>query len=199
MTNNDLTRLLRDANPVPDDAPIDPIVLARVEARVKKELRTMETRPTRSTIVRLAVATSLVLLAVALGLTRFTGGDGGEAAGGGVALGGGDAISSCIVFSVHELARAPIAFDGTVERIDGENIDLRVERWYRGGEGDRIRVFAPELANAEALVGAVGFEVGKRYLVSATEFEGKVIPNVCGFSVTYDEGMAETFAEAFGS
>ncbi len=197
MNDDDITRLLRSADTAPSDVPVDPVVLARVEQRVRKET-TMSKREQggRTPIVRLAVASALVVLAVALGLTRLSG-ESNETSGGGVALGGGGAITSCIAFSVEQLGQAPIAFDGTVTRIDGGTIELRVEKWYRGGDSEEIRVFAPDLANAEALVGAVGFEVGKRYLVSATEFEGKIVPSVCGFTVTYDEAMADTFAQAF--
>ena len=153
-------------------------------------------RRRRRRLVAIVVAAGLTVVAVGLGLSRLDENDTGSGAGS-VALGGGGTMASCIVFSEEQLARAPIAFDGTVTSIEGDSVTLAVEHWYRGGDGDSVTVHAPDLAGAQALVGAVGFEEGGRYLVSADDVSGEIVPAVCGFTVTYSDDMAETFERAF--
>ena len=60
-----------------------------------------------------------------------------------------------------------------------------------------MTIHAPDLTGT-ALEGGVGFEDGQRYLISADRFEGRIVPSICGFSVTYSDEMADTFARAFG-
>ena len=50
-------------------------------------------------------------------------------------------------------------------------------------------------AELSALVGAVRFRRGERYLVSATD--GEV--SVCGLSAPWSQPLADLYAEAFGS
>ena len=43
-----------------------------------------------------------------------------------LSLGAADALSSCMAFSVEELARAPMAFEGTVTAADGADFGVLV-------------------------------------------------------------------------
>ena len=83
------------------------------------------------------------------------------------------------------------AFAGTVAAITDGMVTLDADAWYAGEPTDQVEVDAPaELMHA--LIGAVEFEEGERYLVAATD--GSV--TVCGFS-----GPATTwplYTEAFG-
>jgi hypothetical protein len=144
----------------------------------------------------------LVLVAVAATVTAvlgFTVGDGEKVApAGGVALGGGAGAASCLPFSEDALGLATVALDGTVTAIDGSRATVTVEKWYRGGEGGTAALEAPDLVgDAATLEGGVPLEVGGRYLVSGDRVGDAIQPAVCGFSVTWSEEWAATFARAF--
>jgi hypothetical protein len=199
MDDSALLELARAADPYPAGSPLDPAVVSRAVDRTREVVRmdTQRSHSHRRRFVVMAVAgAALVALAVGLGVTQL-GGDDGTGQPGGVALAGGNATASCIQFSEEALARAPIAFDGTVRAIDGQDVTLDVNRWYRSGSGDTVTIHAPDLTGT-ALEGGVGFEQGGRYLVSADRFEGQIVPSICGFSVTYSDEMAATFARSFG-
>lgn len=99
---------------------------------------------------------------------------------------------SCLPFSVATLGGMPVAFSGTVTGVDGGTVRLRVDRWYRGGQSQEVLLKAPA-AEDVALVGAVTFEQGKRYLVSATG--GDV--SSCGYTGAWDPQYEAAFQEAF--
>ena len=90
------------------------------------------------------------------------------------------------------LAQQSVAFDGTVTAMDGGVVTLTPTTWYAGEPTDLVEVQAPA-ADMQELVGAVQFEQGGRYLVSATD--GQV--TVCGFSAPYSAELAALYAEAF--
>ncbi len=100
----------------------------------------------------------------------------------------------CMVPSAETLAGMPTAFDGTVQSIEGDTVTLEPTRWYAGDPTDLVIVEAPAEALRQLLIG-VEFEDGGRYLVAATD-GGEVA--VCGFSAPYSQGLAATYAEAFG-
>jgi hypothetical protein len=91
------------------------------------------------------------------------------------------------------LAGALTAFDGEVRSIEDDLVTLTVTEWYAGGPTDLVVVQAPP-GQQQALVGAVAFEEGGRFLVAARQ-DGLM---VCGLSAPYDEGLAALYAEAFG-
>ena len=72
-------------------------------------------------------------------------------------------------------------------------VDLEVTQWYRGGSGDLARVRAQPGA-MQALIGAVAFEEGGRFLVAGRD--GDLM--VCGLSAPYDDALAGLYGEAFG-
>ena len=109
-----------------------------------------------------------------------------------LSAGAGDAMASCLAFDAGVLAEMDIAFEGTATAVDGDRVTLSVVRWYKGGDAGEVAVIGPP--GQEALIGGITFEVGGRYLVSATD--GTV--NYCGFSGEYTPELASGFEEAFG-
>ena len=99
----------------------------------------------------------------------------------------------CMAPSADVLAEADIAFDGTVRSVEHGLVDLEVTQWYRGAGGDLARVRAQSGA-MQALIGAVAFEEGGRFLVAGRG--GDLM--VCGLSAPYDDALAGLYAEAFG-
>lgn len=110
-----------------------------------------------------------------------------------LSLGDGDAMASCIRFDTSILGEMPMAFEGTVTNVDGEQVTLSVDRWYRGGDAATVELFAA--AGMQALIGGIDFVEGQQYLVSATD--GNV--NYCGFSGPSTVEYRAAFEEAFAS
>jgi hypothetical protein len=104
-----------------------------------------------------------------------------------------NAASSCIRFDPTLLATMSPAFAGTVTSIDGDAVTLTVDRWYAGG--DATTVVLKGGSGSPALEGGVQFEVGQRYLVTASE--GTV--NGCGYSGLATPDFVAAFDQAFGS
>jgi hypothetical protein len=103
------------------------------------------------------------------------------------------AAGRCAPVSATILANQDTAFDGTVTSISDGVVTLDVGHWYRGGDADQVSVQATP-AELQALVQAADFRTGQRYLVSAND--GFV--TVCGLTAAYSDGLAATYADAFG-
>lgn len=108
-----------------------------------------------------------------------------------LALGESNALASCIAVSPEILADMPLAFEGTATAVDGESVTLAVEEWFTGGDAAIVELTAP--AGLQALIGGIDFEVGTKYLVTATN--GTV--NYCGFSDVSTPQLRAMFEEAF--
>jgi hypothetical protein len=100
--------------------------------------------------------------------------------------------AKCMVPNTEILSRQEVAVEGTVTTIADGVVTLSVDEWYAGDPTDLVRVQAPAAEMAE-LVGAVEFEEGGRYLVSATD--GRV--TVCGFSAPWSADLAALYDQAF--
>lgn len=145
-------------------------------------------------LVGIAAAAALVL-AVG-GVIAFTGGGTDPvAAGPPLELNAAreDAMASCIMFSVEELARAPLAFEGTATAVDGDTVTLTVDEWFKGGDAGQVVLNAPP--DLVALIGGIPFEVGRQYLITA--YDGNV--NYCGFSGPSTPEFRADFEQAFGA
>ncbi len=165
----------------------------------------MSTSPTEQTISERApkknpwfvgIAAAAVLVVAVGGVIALTGDDtdGGPVAGGPpleLDAGADDPMAMCIMFSVEELARAPLAFEGTVTSVEGETVTLDVDEWFKGGEAEQVVLHAP--AGMEALIGGIPFEEGGQYLITA--YDGTV--NYCGFSGPSAPEFRAAFEEAF--
>lgn len=108
-------------------------------------------------------------------------------------LGTNDSLASCIQFDVAILRDMKVAFEGTATAVDGDNVTLAVDHWYKGGEGDEVSLIGT--AGMEALIGGIPFEVGNAYLITAND--GQV--NYCGYSGEATPEYRAAFDEAFGS
>lgn len=109
--------------------------------------------------------------------------------------GGGDgaSMSSCMQFDVQVLRGMPVAFSGTATEVGEESVTLEVDRWYKGGDADVVRLANYDADNVS--LDGFAFEQGGRYLITATD--GTV--NFCGFSGPWREELASAFDQAFGS
>ena len=127
-------------------------------------------------LVGIAAAAALVL-AVG-GVIALTGGGTDPVASGPpleLTAAGSDPMAMCIVFSVEELAKAPLAFEGTATAMEGDTVTLDVDHWFKGGDASQVILNAPQ--GMEALIASIPFEVGGQYLITA--YDGNV--NYCGF------------------
>lgn len=98
----------------------------------------------------------------------------------------------CAVPSVDVLARQSLAFDGTVDDITNGIVTLTPTMFYAGEPTDRVQVQAPPEVLRQLIL-AVEFEVGQRYLVSASG--GEV--SVCGYSAAWSPSLEQMYVEAF--
>ncbi len=144
------------------------------------------------------VAAAAALVIAVGGAIALTGGDPAEepaASGPPLELnaGGEDPMAMCIMFSVEELAKMEVAFEGTVTAVEGETVTLDVDEWFKGGDAGQVVLHAP--AGMEALIAGFPFEVGGQYLITA--FDGNV--NYCGFSGPSTPEFRAAFEQAFGA
>ena len=145
-------------------------------------------------LVGIAAAAALVL-AVG-GVIALTGGGTDPVASGPpleLTAGGEDLTAMCIVFSVEELAKAPLAFEGTVTTVEGDTVTLDVDHWFKGGDAGQVILNAPQ--GMEALIAGIPFEVGGQYLITA--YDGNV--NYCGFSGPSTPELRAAYEQAFGA
>ena len=209
MNDDDLTRRLRAADPA---ATLPPALQERVagllEDTMDDRTPTTDTPGRRSMLPWLAVAAAVVLVA-ALGFQTLGHDDATPTAtdtGSDAPLSGetstqtltvaaqGEATGKCLPPSADYLAAAPTAFSGKVTSLRDGFATLTVEEWYVGDETAEVVVQAPS-EDMQALLSAVQFEEGGRYLVAATDADSVML---CGFSAPYDETLAGLYAEAFG-
>lgn len=149
-------------------------------------------QPSRS---RWYIATAAaVAVAAAISVPALVGGTPGTTVAGPpleLSLGEGPGLASCLPFDTAILAEMPMAFEGTVAAVDGEQVTLTVDRWFRGGDAATVELHAP--AGMQALIGGIDFVEGEQYLVSATE--GNV--NYCGYTDASTPELRTAFERAF--
>lgn len=150
----------------------------------------VEDRNRRTRIMAIVVATVAVIAIAAVGWFRVP--DTGEEALL-LSLEAEDANASCLALDPAVLAGMSPAFAGTVRSSEGESVVLDVDRWYAGPEAERVELRAP--AGMEALIGGINFEVGRQYLISATD--GTV--NYCGYSGPVTPELQAAYDAAYSS
>ena len=204
MNDDDVTRRLRAADPAAALPPAGPERVARLLEDTMDD-RTTPTGSLRSLLPWLAAAAAVVLVAV-LGFQTLgndpapTATDSPSAPSSEQAttqtleVGNGAATAGkCLPPSAEYLSPATTAFSGEVTGLQDGLATLTVDTWYAGDETDQVVVRAPS-EDMQALLSAVSFEEGGRYLVAAND----TAVMVCGFSAPYDESLAAMYAEAFG-
>lgn len=144
--------------------------------------------------VALAVA-AVVMAGVAAAAATLAGGDEPASEPSSLRLGLPDptVMASCLAFDVDVLRDMSPAFAGTVTSLSAEQVVLDVDRWYTGGDADRVVLDLPDGSSSAALDG-VAFAEGDRYLVTAAD--GTV--NGCGFSGPATPQLQAAYDEAFG-
>ena len=203
MTDDDLRAALAAADPA-RSADLDPLTSPRARELLERAMTSDLTdtpapapadpdRPSRTPW--LAAAAAAVVLAGA-GVTYLAVGNNPQPSGGGervLALPGGDTTTmSCLPVTADVLAQMPVALAATVTSVDGTQVRLAVDRWFRGGDAGTVvlRNNDPDLV---ALLGATEFTVGQDYLVSASE--GTV--TVCGFTGPASAELQAVYDQAF--
>lgn len=207
--HDELLARLRAADPAAALPPADPASVNRLLEETMSNDVQQESRETgardRSPITWLVAAAAVVIIAgVGFVAMAQLGGDDPtppSATGNGssdltvtelAAPGQAAYAGRCMVPDAQMLSTQTIAFDGVVDDITDGLVTLTPTRFYAGAETDQVQVQAPapELA---ALIGAVEFKEGGRYLVSATS--GRV--SVCGFTGPYRPELAALYEKAF--
>lgn len=100
----------------------------------------------------------------------------------------------CLPPNATTLRGQDVAVDATATEVAGRQVTLVPNRFYAGARTDAVVVRAAP-SELSALVGAVRFREGRRYLVSASN--GEV--SVCGLSAPWSQQLADLYAEAFGA
>jgi hypothetical protein len=195
---------LRAADPAGPSRPLPPSRVTRAEL-IEDIMTTTEEMPSTPTNGPKPARTRWLLAAAAAVVAAAVGISVAVTAGGSsshpktvkhLALpgGAGGLTSMCIRFDVNILRDMPVAFSGTAAEVTDESVLLDVDHWYKGGSADQV-----ELANSNnpgvALEGGIQFEVGHRYLVSASD--GTV--SMCGYSGEWTSEFEQSYQEAFGS
>jgi len=205
MSDDELYDRLRAADPAASLPPADPTRVARLLEDVMSTELTTENRETgtrdRSPLTWLVAAAAAVIIA-GVGLFAVLGHDDDPAAPPTAtddptvtelsAPGSAAYAAKCMVPNAQIISQQDVALEGTVTSIAGGVVTLTVDEWYAGDPTDLVEVQAPD-EELQQLIGAVDFEEGGRYLVSATD--GQV--TVCGFSAPYSEDLAALYQQAF--
>ena len=103
-------------------------------------------------------------------------------------------MSSCVPFSTGVLAGMPVGFSGEVTTRTSDAVVVTVDKWYRGPGTDQVRLLAPDMSST-SVGDVIDFQPGARYLVTATDG----VVNYCGFTALWSQGLADSFAAAFGA
>ena len=220
MTDDELQQRLRAQDPAASLPPADPSRVARLledimgadlttqPAGAPQDHETHESRETgtrdRSPLTWLVAAAAVLIAGIGVfGLLSNdpesaqvpqAGPSAGASAEPSVTLLAAPAATSakCMVPNVALLAQAEVAFSGTVEDVSGDVVAITPDRFYAGPATDLVEVRSPE-AMLRALVGAVDFRQGQRYLVSASGGEVRV----CGLSGPFSPDLEALYAAAF--
>ncbi len=192
MTDDELRNRLAASNPVPPSHAVDPITSDRARAQLEEIMSTATTQPrTRPRRMRLTLAVAAALVVVVGGATLYTG-LGTSQPPMVLTADGGDAMASCIRFDPAILADMSPAFAGTVTEMTDSTVTLEVDHWYTGGDTGTVEIrYTPGF---EALIGTPSFDVGQRYLITATDG----VVNGCGYSGPATADLEAAFNQAFG-
>ena len=189
--NDEIYDRLRDADPARSDVPAD----SWLEDLVEETMSTSTQSPGRKRWVPLAAAAAVgVIAAGAAAFALVGGGDEPkrELTTTTLALPGDDSMQMCMAITAEALAGVDQALEGTATEVTDDKVVLTVDKWFKGGDSDLVEL-TPADPDLVALIGAIEFEEGGSYLVSAAD--GHV--NSCGFSGPNEPTLAGYYAEAF--
>jgi hypothetical protein len=206
--HDELRARLRAADPASSLPRSDPDRVARLLEDTMSQTQTAEPRTDgtrRSPLTWLAAAAAVVIIA---GVGAFAFMNRGQDSGTPVASppdaatttqlhapAAGATTGRCLPPSADVLSGAKVAFDGTVEGIEGDLVTLRATHWYAGQPTDLVTVKGPSEELQQLLV-AVDFQDGGRYLVAASNGD-RVL--VCGLSAQFSPQLEGLYSKAFGN
>lgn len=207
--HDELRARLRAADPASSLPRSDPDRVARLLEDTMSQTQTAEPHTDgtrrRSPLTWLAAAAAVVVIAGAGAFALMNRGpDSGAptATPGGTttttelhAPGAGATTGRCLPPSADVLSGANVAFDGTVEKIQGDLVTLRATHWYAGEPTDLVTVKGPS-EELQALLVAVDFQEGDRYLVAASHGDQVL---VCGLSASFSPRLEALYGKAFGN
>jgi hypothetical protein len=193
MNDDDLRHRLAASNPTPPETSVDPITSDRAREMMEDIMSTQTIQPrVEQRRVRLIGAVAAALVVVMGGVGLF-GGLGSEPSPLVLSAEGSDALASCLPFDVAILEGMSPAFGGTVVELTDSVATLEVDRWFTGGDAEVVEInYTP---GYEALIGTPSFEVGQRYLITATDG----VVNGCGYSGVATPEYEASFEQAFGA
>ena len=159
-------------------------------------------RPRRRAAVVMAAAAVIVLVIAVLAVS-FGGNSGSSevatdttttTAAVGEPLTPGGVSASCVeLYDLTTLANREVAFDGTVEQVDGDRVTFQVNGWYEGGEGTQVTLEGAGTIGGLTSAGeGVSLEPGTRLLVAG---DGGFAWS-CGFTQPYDAAVAAQWEAA---
>lgn len=140
-----------------------------------------------------ALLVPLTVVAIAVTIALFSN-DSGTATGDDaleLSLGESSALASCLQFDVAILADMPVAFQGTATSVEDSAVTISVDRWFKGGDADAVRLTAEH--QSPALIAGFEMEPGEQYLIAATN--GTV--NYCGYSGPVNPELLAGYEAAF--
>jgi hypothetical protein len=188
MTDELRDRLAR-LDPMHSEVSVEPVDSLASRKLLEQTMSTQVEERRSAGLRRLVpVAAAMAVVVAVVGALTLGGGSGEPLV---LSSGVDDPMAMCIVFSVEELAKAEIAFEGTVTSSEGETVTFEVDEWFKGGDADQVILEAP--AGMEALIGGIPFTVGEAYLISA--YDGTV--NYCGFSGPSTPELRSAYEAAF--
>lgn len=191
-----LLRRMQAADPARTLQMADSWMSDQVEATMSTTPEEPKTRPRRWAPAMAAAAT---LAVIGGGAYTFLGGNDpasppdSSAITLNVPTGTGTSINSCVPFDMQYLRDMPVAFSGSATEVGEDSVTLEVDRWYKGGDADVVRLanYDPSTVSLDGF----RFEEGDRYLITATD--GTV--NFCGYSAPWNQERADAYDEAFNS
>jgi hypothetical protein len=197
--DDELRARLRRLDPA-GDLPVDPVTSPRAASSMERAVHTLEPTPVSRAPWRTRLLAGAAVLGAAAAVTAgvlLTGTDEDSAPADAPStlvldLPAPDATASCLPFDVATLAGMSPAFAGTVVEVDEDSVLLDVDRWYAGGDAERVEL-AARGGDAVALGYGIDFLRGERYLVTAAQ--GTV--NGCGYSGPATPEFERAFDEAF--
>jgi hypothetical protein len=195
--DDDLRARLRRLDPA-GDLPVDPVTSPRAAQHMERAMQTLDSPTATSRRTRLLAGAAVLGAAAAVTAGVLLTGAGEDPAPADppptlvLDLPTSDATASCLPFDVATLAGMSPAFAGTVVEVDEDSVLLDVDRWYAGGDAERVEL-AARGGDAVALGYGIDFLQGERYLVTAAQ--GTV--NGCGYSGPATPEFERAFDEAF--
>lgn len=203
--NDDIRRMLAGLDPMAG-VPVEPVTSPQARHRLEQIMQSTNTddpvvTPLRRRPRTILAAASVAVLALGIGVLVSQNGNNDledvHAARQDVLMlkapGGDPAMSMCLRFDAEGLRTMPVAFAGTVTRVDDKTATLDVDRWFKGGDADAVEIALPPGDISPALVPGVDFVKGQRFLVTATDG----VVNGCGYSGPATADYEKTFDEAF--